>query len=95
MFAQLTHWYQALTPLKQLIISFLLTWIFWLAAWLIGERVFFDESMSWAYHFFHATWMAFFTIVPFNWKRIKAGLKENMKPPGSRSAQTPGGLPRP
>lgn len=75
MFAQLSLWYKSLSSLKQFMLSFFLNWIFWLAAWLVGERIFFDEQMSWAYHIFHATWMTFFTTVFSNWRKIKALFK--------------------
>ena len=65
------EWYNSKTPLKRLIISFILNWFYWLIAWLIAEQFVFDEKRSWKYHVFHATWMAFFMTIPFNWKELK------------------------
>jgi hypothetical protein len=71
MFKKYSNWYRNLTPLKKLLVSFILNWIYWLTAWLIAEKFFFDERRSWRYHAFHATWMAFFMTIPFNWKELK------------------------
>ncbi len=65
-------WYNNLTPIGRLTVSFILNWIYWLIAWLIGEKLFFDEVRSWAYHFMHATWMAFFMTILFNWQVVKS-----------------------
>jgi hypothetical protein len=55
-----------------LVVSSILSWILWLTAWLITEQFVFDQQHSWKYHFFHAAWMAFFTMISFNWKELKA-----------------------
>lgn len=71
MIKKYNKWYNSLTPLKKLIISFILNWFYWLIAWLIAEQFVFDEKRSLKYHVFHATWMAFFMTIPFNWKELK------------------------
>ena len=75
MIKKYSKWYRNLTPLKRLTVSFILNWFYWLIASLIAEQFFFDENRSWNYHFFHATWMAFFMTIPFNWKEIKQIVK--------------------
>jgi len=60
-----------LPPLKQLAISFILNWFFWLITRLLADQFIFDEKRSWKSHFFHATWMSFFMTIPFNWKELK------------------------
>jgi len=62
-------------PLKQLIISYILNWIFWIIAGLIVERIYYDDRQSWSYHILNASWMAFFTTIFFNWKTINALFK--------------------
>ena len=63
--------YKGLTPLKKLVVSFILNWFYWLIVWLIAEHFVFGEQRSWKYHVFHATWLSFFMIIPFNWKELK------------------------
>jgi len=60
-----------LPPLKQLAISFILNWFFWLITRLLADQFIFDEKHSWKSNLFHATWMSFFMTIPFNWKLIK------------------------
>jgi hypothetical protein len=71
MIKKYTNWYKALTPFKKLAASFILNWFYWLTAWLIAEQFIFDESRSWKYHLFHATWMSFFMTISFNWKVLE------------------------
>ena len=71
MFKKYINWYKSLSPLKKLIVSFILNWFYWLIGWLIAEQFIFDEKLSWTNHAFHATWMALFMTIPFNWKEIK------------------------
>lgn len=71
MIKKYNEWYSGLTPSKKLLVSFVLNWFYWLIAWLIAEQFIFDETRSWKYHVFHATWMAFFMTLPFNWKELK------------------------
>ncbi len=80
LFKKYEKWFSNLTPLKKLTVSFILNWFYWLIAWLIAEQFIFDENRSWKYHFSHATWMAFFMTIPFNWKELKQIFKtENSK----------------
>lgn len=71
MLKKYTDWHNSLTPFKRIGVSFILNWFFWLAAWLIAEKIFFEEKISWKDHFIHATWMSFFMTMPFSWKAIK------------------------
>lgn len=71
MFKRLMTWYKGLTPVKRLLLSFLLNWIYWLFAWKLAEQFIFEETRSWDYHLFHATWMSFFMTLLFNWRDIK------------------------
>jgi len=68
---KINQWVRKQPPVKQLAISFISNWLFWLISWLLAEQFFFEETRSWKYHFFHATWMSFFMTIPFNWKLIK------------------------
>lgn len=82
-------WYSNLTALKKLTVSFILNWFYWLIAWLIAEQIFFDENRSWKYHVFHATWMAFFMTIPFNWKELKEIVKpQKQKNQKNQSSET-------
>lgn len=71
MIKKYNQWFDQLTSLQKLVVSYSLNWIFWLIAWLLAEQFIFDEKRSWSYHIFHATWMSFFMIIPFNWKELK------------------------
>ena len=75
MFKKYNDWYKNLPTLKRLILAFIFNWFYWLAAWLLAEKFFFDEVRSWSYHFFHATFMAFFMTVLSNWKGLKSVVK--------------------
>lgn len=77
MFRQFDMWYRNLTPLKQLIISFVSNWIFWFISGLIRDKVFFEEERSLIYHIFGATWMALFMTSLFNYRKIKSIFKSN------------------
>ena len=79
MIKRYNEWYRRLTPLKKLVASLILNWIYWLMAWLIAEQFVFDEKRSWKYHVFHATWMSFFMTIPFNWKELKQIFKPQHK----------------
>ncbi|HZH01120.1 MAG TPA: hypothetical protein VEY32_08560 [Flavisolibacter sp.] len=79
MIKKYNEWYKGLTPLKKLVVSFILNWLYWLIAWLIAEQFFFDEKRSWKYHVFHATWMSFFMTIPFHWKELKQIFKLQKK----------------
>jgi hypothetical protein len=71
MIKKYTNWYRDLTPFKRVSVSFILNWFYWLTAWLIAEQFIFDESRSWKYHLFHATWMSFFMTISFNWEVLE------------------------
>lgn len=68
--------YKRLSPLKKLIVSYIINWIFWLLAWLILGQFILNDKQSYGYHLFHATWMSFFTTITFNWKEIKQILNQ-------------------
>jgi predicted permease len=69
------HWYKSLSPFKQIMVSFIINWLYWFIIWLLGEMLFFDEKRSWLYHIFHATWMATFMTNLFKWKQTKSLFK--------------------
>lgn len=75
MFKKYSEWHSNLPPLKKWTVSFTLNWFFWLIIWLIAEQFLFDESRTWKYHVFHATWMSFFMTIPFSWKELKQMVK--------------------
>jgi hypothetical protein len=77
MFRKYNHWYNDLTPLKQLTGFFIFYWCLWLISSLLGDKFFFDEQHSWGYHIFDATWMAFFMTICFNWPKLKAMFKRD------------------
>ena len=77
MIRKYNEWYKRLTPFKKLMISFILNWMYWLLAWLVAEQFVFDEKHSWKYRVFHATWMALFMLIPFNWNELKQIFKPN------------------
>jgi hypothetical protein len=66
-----SKWFSELSPLQKWVVSYILNWFFWLFAWLIAEQLFFDETLSWRYHIFHATWMAFFITFSYIWEELK------------------------
>jgi len=77
MFKKYSKWYNSMTPLKQLTVSYILNWIFWLITALIVERIYYDERQSWGFQIFEASCMAFFTTIFFSWNTIKALFKSD------------------
>lgn len=75
MIKKFSNWYQNLTPLKKLSVSFVLNWVYWLIAWMIADHFLFNENHPWKYHVFHATWMASFFTIFYNWKNLKQIIK--------------------
>jgi len=66
-----SKWFSELSPLQKWVVSYILNWFFWLFAWLIAEKFVFDETRSWKYPIFNATWMAFFFTFSLLWEEIK------------------------
>jgi hypothetical protein len=61
----------------------MLNWFLWLFTWLIGEQFVFEETRSWKYLIFHATWMAFIFTFSLLWEVIK----QFFKPQNSKNQQ--------
>jgi hypothetical protein len=66
-----------LTSIKQLGISFLTNWIFWLLGSLLGDTIVYEEQHSLTYHFSRAAWMSCCMTVFFNWEKTKALFRHN------------------
>ena len=77
MLKRYNKWYNNLTALKQLTVSFTINWFVWLFGSLLGDKIFFDEQHSWGYHIFDATWMAFFMTILYNWTTVKTLFKRD------------------
>lgn len=75
MTTRFSRWYNSLTHLKRVAVTFTFNLLFWFIGSLLEDRIFFDEQHSLAYHVFHATWMASFMTVLFNWKELKVLFK--------------------
>jgi hypothetical protein len=75
MIKKYSKWFSDLSHLQKWAVSFMLNWFLWFFAWLIAELLFFDETRSWKYRIFHATWMAFIFSFPLLWEAIKQFFK--------------------
>jgi len=64
------NWHSKLTPIQQLCLSFMFNWSYWFIAWQLATYFHFLEERSYGYAIFHATWMAFFSTIPFNRNEI-------------------------
>jgi len=71
MLLKFRNWKNNLAPAKQLVVSFMLYWVYWLVAWLIFERIMNGSFRSITYHIVHATWMGGFWLLFNKWKLIK------------------------
>ena len=71
MIKKYSKWFSDLSPLQKWAVSYILNWFLWLFAWLIGEQLFFDETRSWKYPVFHATWMSFIRTFSYIWEELK------------------------
>jgi len=76
-------WFSNLSPLQKWAVSYMLNWFFWLFVWLIAEQFVFEETRSWKYLIFHATWMAFIFTFSLLWEVIK----QFFKPQNSKNQQ--------
>ena len=83
MIKKYSKWFSALSPLLKWCVSFILNWFFWLFAWLIAEQFVFEETRSWKYLIFHATWMAFIFTFSLLWEVIK----QIFKPQNTKNQQ--------
>ncbi len=88
MFKKYRNWNRNLGPLKRLLFSFILNWIFWLTVRIIEDEFFFDEHRSWSNHIFYATWMSFVMTIFFNWKELKTIIKRNRDNSPPKTAHT-------
>jgi len=70
MLLKFRHWKNNLSPAKQLAVSFVVYWVYWMVAWLIFEKIVDGKFHSLTYHLMHATWMAGFWMVFNKWKLI-------------------------
>ena len=62
--------YVQLTPVQQLLFTFIFNWFYWLGGWYLFAYLQFIEDKSLAYLLFYATWMAFFMTFVFSRKAI-------------------------
>ena len=79
MIEKYSKWFSDLSPLQKWSVSYILNWFFWLFVWLIAEQFFFEETRSWKYLIFHATWMAFIFTFSLLWEVIKQIFKPQNK----------------
>jgi len=77
MFKRLHSQYKALSPAKQLAISFMINWIVWFIFSLLREVVWdTDQPITFGSHIFYATWMAIFMTLLFRWSILKLIIKK-------------------
>ena len=79
MSTRFSRWFNSLTPPKRVATTFIFNWLFWFIGSLLEDRVFYNEPHSLTFHVFHATWMASFMTVLFNWKELKVVFKRGHK----------------
>jgi hypothetical protein len=82
MYKKYTSWYNGLSPVKQLAVSFALYWFYWFIAWLIVEQFLFKETRGLPSLLFRATWMAFLMTMPYHWKTLKKIFKSQKETVG-------------
>ena len=75
MIKKYSQWFTDLSPIKKWSVSYILNWFFWLFVWLIAEQFVFEETRSWKYLIFQATWMAFIFTFSLLWEVIKQMFK--------------------
>ncbi len=77
MFIRVRVWYNNSTPLKQVAICFLLSWIALFIMNLIGDKLFFEktEAHSMAHQLWGATREAIIITLIINWRKINVLLK--------------------
>lgn len=65
------EWYQSLSLIKQLCISFALNIAFWFISSLIFDIFIWNQDRPIQHFAFRALFMAFFWTIIFNWSKIK------------------------
>jgi len=83
MIKKYSKWFSELSPLQKWVVSYMLYWFFCLFAWLIAKQFVFEETRSWKYLIFHATWMAFIFTFSLLWEVIK----QIFKPQNTKNQQ--------
>jgi hypothetical protein len=65
-------WYRSLRVKHQLILSFLIQWLYWFGAWSFYDAVWPSETKQTITEIiFKTCWMAFFMTLLFNWAKVK------------------------
>ena len=83
MIKKYSKWFSDLSPIKKWSVSYMLYWFFCLFAWLIAKQFVFEETRSWKYLIFQATWMAFIFTFSLLWEVIK----QIFKPQNTKNQQ--------
>lgn len=77
MFKKLHYEYKALSPAKQLAISFMINWIVWFISSLLKEVVWkTDQPRTLGSHIFWTTWMAIFFTLFNNGSKLRLIFKK-------------------
>ena len=72
------NWYNNLSVQKKVAVHYFMQWIYWLLATKLLNKVWPDEKPKTIQEIlFHATWMAMWMTLFFQWKNIKLIFKKN------------------
>lgn len=89
MIKKYSKWFSDLSTLQKWSVSYMLYWFFCLFAWLIAKQFVFEETRSWKYLIFQATWMAFIFTFSLFWEVIKQMFKpQNSKNQPQQNPET-------
>ena len=75
MLQKFNQWRLRLSPLKKILVSFILNWL-WFFAWVIIIKLFFNDENSLKYYLFFITLLSLVMAIIYNWKNVKAIFKK-------------------
>ncbi|RYY96650.1 MAG: hypothetical protein EOO11_12950 [Chitinophagaceae bacterium] len=75
MMTKFRTWRRHLSPAKQLVVLFLMYWIYWFAATFLISRMTGTEQETIIFRLINALWMALVFTTVFHWKLVKAGFR--------------------
>lgn len=64
---------------KQLVVSFVLSWFYWIIIYYVMDLLFFHRHHSLRYQLANGVWMAFLWTLIFNWKRLTGSNPKSIK----------------
>jgi hypothetical protein len=76
MLQKFNQWRLGLSPIKKLLVSFILNWL-WFFVWVIIIKMIFHEEKSLKYYLLFITSLSLLMSIIYNWKNVKEIFKKS------------------